>query len=238
MVALDYGTFLGAGVRAATSDTSVNFHKSDPRVAGAFPLTGSQQAWLRGFGVTSPDKVVFPKQVHGADVWIVDSKSALQRGVFQADAVVTNRKDLPIAVRTADCLPILIFSPEKKVVAAVHAGWKSTKLRIVRTTVATLHSLFGADPQGLKIVLGPCIRRESYGVSEEFRGYFPEDVKELNGQLCFDLPAANLRQLVSAGVLEENIYDCGLDTVTRPQLHSFRRDGEEAGRMINAIMMT
>jgi copper oxidase (laccase) domain-containing protein len=74
-------------------------------------------------------------------------------------------------------------------------------------------------------------------VGEEFRSYFPEDVEELNGQLCLDLPAANLRQLLAAGVLKEHIFDCGLDTVTRPQLHSFRRDGEKAGRMIIVIVM-
>ena len=234
---LDYGTFFGEGVRAATSDTGFDFLRPDRRGEGSFPLTPSQQAWLRGQGVGRPDKVVFPKQVHGAEIWVVDEKSALQRGVFEADAVVTNRRDLPIAVRTADCLPVLIFSPQKMAVAAVHAGWKSTRQRIARTTVATLHSLFGADPRGLKVVLGPCIRRDSYRVGEEFRDLFPEDVRERNGGLCFDLAGANQRQLLAAGVLEENIYDCGLDTFTRPQLHSFRRDGEQAGRMINVIVM-
>jgi hypothetical protein len=237
MYGLDYGTVLGDGVLAATSDTGFDFHQPDRRSEGSFPLTPSQQAWLLGFGVDAPEKVVFPKQVHGAEIWVVDDQSSRQRGVFEADAVVTNRKDLPVAVRTADCLPILIFSPEKKAVAAVHAGWKGTQLHVARKTVATLQALFGADPRGLKVAFGPCIRRASYGVGEEFRSYFPEDVEELNGQLCLDLPAANLRQLLAAGVLKEHIFDCGLDTVTRPQLHSFRRDGEKAGRMINVIVM-
>jgi copper oxidase (laccase) domain-containing protein len=123
-------------------------------------------------------------------------------------------------------------------VAAVHAGWKSTKLQIARKTVLTLQSLFGADPHKLRVAFGPCIRRESYGVGKEFRSYFPEDVEEHNGRLCFDLPAANLRQLVGAGVLKENIHEGLLDTVTRKELHSFRRDGEQAGRMLNVIVLT
>jgi polyphenol oxidase len=235
---LDYGEFFGAGVRAATSDTGFDFHQPDRRNTGSFPLTPSQQAWLLGLGVETPGKVVFPKQVHGDGIWVADENSVRERGTFQADAIVTDRSDLPIAVRTADCGAVLIFSPDKKAVAAVHAGWKSTRLSIARKTVDTLQSLYGVDPRGLRVVFGPCIRMSSYQVGEEFRNFFPEDVQEVDGRLFFDLPGANRRQLLSAGVLSENIHDCGLDTVTRKELHSFRRDGERAGRMINVIVMT
>jgi polyphenol oxidase len=235
---LVYGTFFGTGVLAATSDTGFDFHQPDRRVGGPFPLTPSQQAWLLGLGVDVPDKVVFPQQVHSDGTWVVNNQSAAQRGTFQADAVVTNLAGLPIAVRTADCLAVLIFSPDKKAVAAVHAGWKSTRLNIARKTVETLQSLYGADPRNLRVVFGPCIRMSSYQVGEEFRNFFPEDVQEVDGRLCFDLAGANRRQLLSGGVLSENIHDCDLDTVTRKELHSFRRDGERAGRMINVIVMT
>lgn len=244
MVPRDYSLFLGEGVLAATSDTSVNFHKpvlqaapAAAPAAGGFPLTPSQQAWLLGEGILSPDKVVFPKQVHGDEIWIADEAASVERGVREADAVVTDRKGLPIAVRTADCLPVLMFAPDKKVIAAVHAGWKSTKLGIVRKTVCLLQQRFGADLGRLRAAFGPCIRRGSYDVGEEFRAHFPEDVHDERGRLCFDLPGANQRQLLAVGVRPENIFDCGLDTVTRREHHSFRRDGEQSGRMINVIMM-
>jgi YfiH family protein len=235
---LNYGEFFGAGVLAATSDTGFDFHQPDRRNTGSFSLTPSQQAWLLGLGVDTPDKIVFPQQVHGDGIWVADEKSSQERGTFQADAVVTDQRGLPIAVRTADCGAILIFSPEKKAVAAVHAGWKSTRLNIAHKTVDTLQSLYGVEPRNLRVVFGPCIRMPSYRVGEEFKGFFPDDVQELDGRLHFDLAGANRRQLLSAGVLSENIHDCGLDTVTRKELHSFRRDGERAGRMINVIMMT
>lgn len=237
MMSLDYASAFGPGVLAATSDTGFDFHQPDRRGTGSFPLTPSQQAWLLGLGVDRPERVVFPKQVHGDGVWVADENSAKERGTFQADAVVTNLAGLPVAVRTADCLPVLIFSPQARAVAAVHAGWKSTQMRIVIKTVGTLRSLYGADPGGLKVVFGPCIRLSSYAVGEEFRGFFPGSVQELNGRLCFDLAGENRRQMVSAGVLAGNIQDCGLDTVTRKELHSFRRDGERSGRMISVIMM-
>ena len=239
MVALDYSLFLDPVTFASTSDTSVNFHKSDllRQAESGFPLSASQRAWLLGEGVFTPDSLVFPKQVHGDGIWIADNESSRQRGVYEADAVVTDQFRLPIAIRTADCLPILLHSSIKNVIGAVHAGWKSTRLEIVRKTISLLQERYGVQPQELKAVFGPCIRTESYVVGAEFREHFPEDVTERNGQLRFDLAGANLRQMIQAGVLRENVSDCLLDTVSRPLLHSYRRDGEGAGRMLSFIMM-
>ncbi|MEI6437929.1 MAG: peptidoglycan editing factor PgeF [Candidatus Omnitrophota bacterium] len=181
--------------------------------------------------------VIFPKQVHGDVIWDVTAKDNALSGVHEADAIVTAETGLAVAVRTADCLPLLLFSPGKKVVAAVHAGWKSTRLDIVAKTVGLLKKKYGADPAGIKVAIGPCIRPRSYQVGAEFKAFFPKEVAELDGRLCFDIAAANRRQLLGQGILPENIFDSGYDTYADKQWHSFRRDGDASGRSVHAIMM-
>ena len=237
MAALCYSSFLGPGVTACTSDALVDFHNPEPSGGIGFSLTSFQKSWLLSCGTHEPDKVIFPKQVHGDHIWRADASFIAQRGVLEADAVVTTQRGLPIAVRTADCLPCLLFAPDKGVIAAVHAGWKSTKLEIFRKTIELLKTSYGIDPRLLKAALGPCIRRESYEVGPEFLEYFPRDVKKDGGRLCFDLLAANTRQLATCGVAREHIFDIDRDTVSDTGLHSFRRDGEKAGRMLSFIMM-
>jgi len=232
-----YSSFFGPKVTALTSDRSVDFHKGDSEQPERFVLTALQRDWLAAQGIAHSDGIIFPKQVHTDVIWRVTTQERALRGRFEADAVVTSEIALPIAVRTADCLPVLLYDPRKRVIAAVHAGWKSTKLAIVAKTVGVLKTEYGVRPSDLRAAFGPCIRRDSYQVGPEFKDHFPEDVQETARGLCLDLPAANVRQLVQAGVRSENIFDCGLDTFVDPSLHSFRRDGERAGRLINLIML-
>ncbi|MBF0486225.1 MAG: polyphenol oxidase family protein, partial [Candidatus Omnitrophica bacterium] len=151
----------------------------------------------------------------------------------------TDAVGLPIAVRTADCCPILLYDPIKKVVAAVHAGWKSAHLNILLKTVEFMKNQWGSEPSAVRAALGPCIRQGHYRVGEEFKEYFPHDVKESVSGLCFDLAGTNIRQLLQAGVLRSNILDSGFCTFKDAErFFSYRREKESAGRMANLIMMT
>ena len=237
MAVLRHDIFLGKDVLAFTSDALMDFYKGDPSNRNDFILTNAQRDWLSCNKVPAPHKLIFPKQVHGALVWKVTEKDVIRRGRFEADAVMTNVSGLPIAVRTADCLPLLFYDPKCRVIAAVHAGWKSSQLKIVLKTIEMMKADYGVDPVHLRVSLGPCIRWESYEVGAEFKEYFPQDVTLLSGQLHFDIVAANVRQLLDAGVRQENIFDCRQDTFSAPGYHSYRRDGDKAGRMINLIMM-
>jgi YfiH family protein len=237
MALTSHSSFFGPNIVAVTSDRAVDFHKGDPARTERFVLTESQREWLSGQDIPTPDTIVFPKQVHGDVIIRATLKDAALTGRYAADAVVTDQIGLPIAVRTADCAPILLLDPSKKVIAAVHAGWKSTKLLIVVKTVEVLKTEYGVTPSDLRAVIGPCIRRDSYQVGPEFREHFPDDVSETARGLCLDLAGANVRQLLGAGVRRDNVFNCGRDTFSDPTLHSFRRDGETAGRMINLIVM-
>ncbi len=235
MAVLRYEQFFGNGVTAFTSDGSLDFLKGDPSVLPRFGMTALQRALLDTMGVK--DAVIFPKQVHGDSVWEVTAENIDQAGVYEADAVVTATPGLAVAVRTADCLPLLLFAPARRVVAAVHAGWKSTRLDIAAKVVALMKAKYNVDPADIKAVIGPCIRPASYPVGVEFKDLFPKEVAQRDGCLYFDIAAANRRQLLGEGLGGKNIFDCGCDTYSDKSWHSFRRDGEASGRLIHAIML-
>lgn len=242
MSGLSYGDFLGHQVTAFSSDSQTDFLRPDPAVTGRFGFTAAQRKVLDAQGVQ--DQVIFPKQVHGDVIWEVTKEDFLQTGVFEADAVVTSAEGLAVAVRTADCLPLLMAAPTTSlqngsswVIAAVHAGWKSTRLDIAAKTVALLKAKYAVDPSRIKAVIGPCIRISSYPVGGDFKEFFPKEVCERDGCIYFDIAAANVRQLQAEGVQRENISDCGCDTYSDKNWHSFRRDADASGRLIHVIMI-
>ena len=235
MTEINYSAFLG--MPALTSTAELDFMKGDP-VPAPYVLTSVQREYLNARGIGTDKGIVLPKQVHGDVIWKVTSKDIPQSGIFEADAIVTETVGLAIAIRTADCLPALLYDPVRKVIAAVHAGWKSTKLDIARKTVELMRSSYGVDPKNIRAAIGPCIRRESCEVGPEFKEYFPMDTLQTPQGLRFDILSANMRQLTRAGVKTEHIFDSGLcsfkDAV---RFHSFRRDAEKSGRMISVIVM-
>jgi YfiH family protein len=235
MTEINYSEFLG--VPAFTSTSEIDFMKGDP-VFTPYVLTAVQREYLKVRGIAPEKGIILPKQVHGDVIWKVAPKDVSRAGIFEADAIVTDIVGLAIGIRTADCLPALLYDPVRKVIAAVHAGWKSTKLEIARKTVEFLRSGYGVDPKNIRAAIGPCIRRESCAVGPEFREYFPRDTFSTPEGLHFDILSANMRQLTRSGVKRENIFDSGLCSFTdAARFHSFRRDADKSGRMISVIMM-
>jgi YfiH family protein len=235
MAIVRYERSLSEAVVAFSSDAALDFLKGEDSPSGMFQMTPAQRAMVLAAGVK--EDMIFPKQVHGDVIWEVSPGDVRRCGVVEADAVVVPVPGVAIAVRTADCLPLLLFAPDRRVIAAVHAGWKSTRLDIAAKTVRLLKTRYGVDPAEIRGAIGPCIRPQSYPVGEDFRAIFPAEVQQRRGCLCFDIAAANRRQLVAEGVRGENITDCGIDTFADRQWHSFRRDGEASGRMIHVIML-
>ncbi len=235
MTEINYTKFLG--ITAFTSTAELDFFKGDPASAG-FVLTGQQRGYLAARGIPADKGVIVPKQVHGDAIWKVTRRDAALAGIHEADAVVTDEPGLAIGIRTADCLPALVYAPRRKVIAAIHAGWKSTRLDISRKTVELLVRDYGVDPAELRVAVGPCIRRDSCEVGPEFLEYFPLDTAAAPQGLRFDIFSANLRQLTAAGVERGNIFDCGLCSMKEPaRFHSFRRDVDRSGRMISVVVM-
>src|SRR3989338_1511960 len=114
---------------AFTGDASVDFTTQDFDA----PLAPAQSAYLKTHTGIDIPRVFWRKQVHGDDV-LIAGKEACARGCPDADAFITDRKNVPIAIRTADCVPVFIYDPLRRVIGLVHAGWKGTRQRIAAKT--------------------------------------------------------------------------------------------------------
>ena len=199
-----------------------------------------------------PYPVVQGHQVHWSRVAIVDRPGMTREELEGYDAFVTNKPGVALGVRTADCVPILMYDPVNRAVAAVHSGWKGTILHISQGVIAAMRQEFGTRAEDLKVVLGPAIGPDSFQVGEEVAGKFKESgfpMEEIwsfrgpgsgipmSGGHHIDLFQANRWLLEQAGVPAGNIQDCGIDTFTTEAYFSARREGYECGRTINAIML-
>ena len=177
------------------------------------------------------------RQVHGKKV-IVATQEYVKQGVTEeADALVTNIPEIPIIIRTADCVPLFLCDPINHSVGVVHAGWKSTKLNIAQEAIDRLQGEYGTDPKDLIAILGPSILRCCYEVKSELANEFLGFVVEVEGRHLLDLPAVNKKQLSDAGVVEENVFDFQECTSCTDKYFSFRKGDESSGRMVSLIMI-
>ncbi len=182
-------------------------------------------------------------QVHGVDVLVVDRPAGGLPPVEQRrfDASVTARDDVVLAVRTADCVPILLFCREPRAAAAVHAGWRGTLEGVAAATARQLERSFACKPKDLLAAVGPCIHARAFTVGPEVFGPFSERfgepvASELDGGLHVDLPAANQRRLLEAGLAHDRVEVLDLCTFERDDLFfSHRRDRGSTGRQIAFI---
>jgi len=179
-------------------------------------------------------------QIHSDIVHIIkDAPSDRPRG----DALVTNVPGLLLVIKTADCLPLLLMDERLRVVAAVHAGWRGTRSRIVQKTVGAMKTRFGTNPADIIAAPGPCIGPACYEVGEDVRSAFlsaefPDDLFVPAGRPAkyfLDLDAANALQLRSAGVPPGPPLRSSACTHCDPGLHSYRRDRDTSRRMFSFI---
>lgn len=177
-------------------------------------------------------------QVHGGKVVKIDAKTALSGEIAGADGAITNVKGIALSVRTADCLPILLYDPEHNAVGVAHAGWKSTKERIARNVLEAMKTNYRSVPSRILVGMGPALRQCCYEVNSEFLMHFPDSVVKMAHKHYFDLVGENAEQLIAAGVSAKNIFDCGICTSCRnDEFFSFRKEREKAGRMLSIIML-
>lgn len=197
-----------------------------------------------------PYHVVQAHQTHGCTVVEVTDPATTREDLEGVDALVTNVPGLAIGVRTADCIPVLLYDPMHKAAAAVHAGWRGTVQRISRIAIRRMTELYGTRPEDLKAVIGPGIGPDSFQVGQEVADAFldagfPSDFIEdrgpkglgMDGGLHIDLWRANAWLLSDAGV--KDIHTAGICTYAHNDLFfSARREGMKCGRIINAIRLT
>ena len=187
-------------------------------------------------------------QVHGDRILAVDGDhpKPSENQVLEYDAIVTDRPGLAIGIKTADCVPILLADRAKRVIGAVHAGWKGTSLAIARQAVDTLVQRYASRPADIVAAIGPAIGPCCYqvddivfesmrdaGRGEDF--FSPCSEK---GRWKLDLFSANRWQLEAAGLHAENISSSGICTACRGDyFFSHRREKGRTGRHLNFILI-
>ena len=215
------------------------------------PGTGAEAFSTRRASVL-PYPVIQGHQVHGDRIAVIDRPDLTREDLEGYDALICKLPGVAVGVRTADCVPVLLYDPVQRVVAAVHSGWKGTVLKIAQKTIALMESDFGCKPSDLSAIIGPAIGPDSFQVGKEVVERFrdsgfpmpriwshrgPGDGTPMSGGHHIDLFQANEWILEQSGVLTGNIQISGIDTYTDPSFFSARREGTACGRNINAILL-
>lgn len=197
-------------------------------------------------------KFVFLKQVHSDKVVVADDATFNNDQIFvrcaEADALVTYTRNIVLLVMTADCLPIFFVLRKKgerniSGIALAHAGWRGTKACIGKKTAEMLMKTSNprnALPEEVLVAFGPCIGKNRYKVTDEFKAYFCQEAFHYHKrQLYFDLIKENKRQLAQLGVPLSQMRESGFCTAEDNTLfYSHRLEGDRAGRNISFITIS
>jgi len=205
------------------------------------------------------------KQVHSAVIHRVGTASSES---LVGDGLITNTPGLLMAIKTADCVPVLVSDIRLRAVGAFHAGWRGTLARIVEKGIGEMRRSFGTSPADVRAAIGPCIRQCCYSVGGDIRAQFEsqfahagdlfEEVFDANAlhvrypllflnqrapghgdhgpEIHLDLVEANRRQLLEAGLAENNISVIeGCTACDTKRFFSHRAEFGKTGRMLGAI---
>ncbi|MCY1721820.1 peptidoglycan editing factor PgeF [Prolixibacteraceae bacterium Z1-6] len=206
-----------------------------------FPENKAKLASTLGLNAES---LVFPSQTHTNCV--VEISELPERAINETDALVSNKTGICLCIQTADCVPVLLFDPVEKVIAAVHAGWRGTVGKIVENAVGSMVSNYGCFPENILAAIGPSISPGIYEVGVEVVRAAQKTIpnvtqtlqKNSSGNYQFNLWEANRQLLISNGLLATNIEILGeCSFLAKEKCYSARRDGVETGRMVSGIML-
>ncbi len=179
------------------------------------------------------------QQVHGSSVFYCAGDGVLHQQ--EADILITQERNTALAIRTADCLPILLADKQVGIFAAVHAGWRGTVAKVVAKSVDAMCEQ-GAKAEHIVASLGPCIGSCCFEVNQEVGQQLSaccgENItQDIDDKVFADLTRANVLQLQQAGLLVEHIECANVCTFcsTEPEYFSYRRDCGKTGRQLAII---
>lgn len=187
----------------------------------------NRKDFLGQLGIDYQD-LVCAKQAHKSNVKYIKEtdlgKGALVYGssIPDTDAFITDKKNIPLAIFSADCLSIFLYDAKTPAMGLAHAGWQGTEQNIATRTVQLMQEKFNTPAHNLYISFGPAIRSCCYKVGEEFK----------------DLIKLNKIQLLDSGVDERNIFDCKICTSCQNlDFFSYRKESNSCGRMMSVMLL-
>ena len=189
------------------------------------------------------DNIVYNTQVHGVDVRIVESGDDFIENGKEADGLITNLRNTPLLIFTADCVPVVFYDKKQGVVALAHAGWRGTYGNIAGEMVDIMTDKYGCEVVDIKTIIGPSVSVDNYEVSYdliekfsalEVQGYY----KEVDGKYYLDLWKLNKELLKKCGILEDNIKIIDFCTVRdNDKFFSYRLDNATSKRIGTIIQL-
>ena len=190
-------------------------------------------------------KIFLLNQIHSNKFVYIDENFTFKKKI-KADAVITNQKNLPIAILTADCVPLLLYDNKKSIIAAIHAGWKGAFKDIIDKVINFMLSK-GCDRKNITVAIGPCISQKNYNVKEDFKIKFLKKDKKnkifftkRKGLIYFNLPKYVKYQLESNRINRIDLLK--IDTFDKKNNYfsarrSLRLKHDDYGRNISIIMI-
>lgn len=193
------------------------------------------------------DTIMRPHQTHTDCIEVVEAIKELN----DVDGMITNKPDITLFTTSADCTSLLFYEPIKKIIGAVHSGWRGTLKGISKKAVEKMIQTYKVDPSDVICCICPCIKQCCFEVEEDVKDLFEGEYSRLEGieeiikigsivnekqKYYIDTTKINKQLLKEIGLKEENIIDSGICTKCHPELfHSYRVEKENLG--LNAALI-
>ncbi len=185
------------------------------------------------------ENLIYMEQTHSDNIKIIEHPA--YNKIENCDALITNKTNIPLMVMVADCIPVMIYDPKQKVIAAVHAGRAGTFKQIVPKTINKMQKYFNSSPNDILVGLGASIHPCCYEVKEDLADITIESfgekyIQKRDSRYFLDLQKLNFDQLTEIGVNGKNIEISDICTCCDENYFSYRRDGT-TGRFAGFIKL-
>ena len=179
----------------------------------------------RGF---TSEMLAVPEQIHSADITYIDTPGEY----IGTDGLITDNPEIILIIKVADCVPVYLYEPRSQLIGLVHSGWRGTAGGIVPNAVRKMLKM-GADKKEVNVFLGPAIGFCCYEVDGDVADNFNKNTKRKmeSGKWKVGLHEHICLQLAEIGIPTSKIMVSDICTFESLDCHSYRRDGEKAGRM-------
>jgi len=181
------------------------------------------------------ENIALQKQIHGDGINYVTNG-----GIYEdSDAMITDKRNIGLAISTADCAAIFLYDKRNKVIAGIHSGWRGTNKKILLKTLIRLKDDFNTSPSDLVAYIAPAISQNNYEIGNEVAALFDKKYLLPKGEkFLLDVSQVNYDILVNFGLSKKDIQISGLCSFEfKHLLHSYRREGLHSGRALGIIAL-